>query len=231
MSTRKSRQIKPEAEKVEGFVLTKEKQSDRVVISPPNFKRVSFTIEGVEPLVQNKFSKKAQEQIEATQRAGSTARKGNKREAKDFEGNYKQAQHISADGWSGIPASSFRAGMVSACRTVNFKMTLAKLSIFVIADGVEEDGTPLVKITKGEPKMVIHPVRNDSGVIDLRARAMFDPGWRAKVMVEFDGDQFTPTDVANLIARMGLQVGLGEGRPDSKDSVGMGWGRFIIVNE
>jgi hypothetical protein len=41
-------------------------------------------------------------------------------------------------------------------------------------------------------------------------------------------DQFTHQDVANLMTRVGLQVGLGEGRPDSKNSAGMGWGLFQI---
>jgi hypothetical protein len=30
------------------------------------------------------------------------------------------------------------------------------------------------------------------------------------------------------MARVGLQVGIGEGRPDSKNSAGMGWGLFTI---
>jgi hypothetical protein len=43
-------------------------------------------------------------------------------------------------------------------------------------------------------------------------------------------DQFTPEDVANLMARVGMQVGIGEGRPDSKNSAGMGWGLFKIAD-
>lgn len=35
-------------------------------------------------------------------------------------------------------------------------------------------------------------------------------------------------DVANLMNRVGAQVGIGEGRPDSKNSAGMGWGLFSI---
>jgi len=34
--------------------------------------------------------------------------------------------------------------------------------------------------------------------------------------------------LTNLLARAGLQVGIGEGRPDSKNSAGMGWGLFQI---
>jgi hypothetical protein len=49
--------------------------------------------------------------------------------------------------------------------------------------------------------------------------------------VVYDADQFTLEDVSNLLARAGMQVGIGEGRPDSKMSAGMGWGTFRIAAE
>ena len=49
------------------------------------------------------------------------------------------------------------------------------------------------------------------------------------VRIRFDADQFTLTDVANLFARVGLCGGIGEGRPDSKTSAGIGYGLFEIV--
>jgi hypothetical protein len=39
----------------------------------------------------------------------------------------------------------------------------------------------------------------------------------------------TADDIVNLISRVGLQVGVGEGRPDSKQSAGLGFGLFQIV--
>jgi ribosomal protein S17 len=41
-------------------------------------------------------------------------------------------------------------------------------------------------------------------------------------------DQFKVQDVANLLSRVGEQVGICEGRPDSKNSAGMGWGTFQV---
>jgi hypothetical protein len=37
------------------------------------------------------------------------------------------------------------------------------------------------------------------------------------------------TDVTNLMQRVGQQVGIGEGRNDSKMSAGMGWGCFTLA--
>ena len=101
--------------------------------------------------------------------------------------------------------------------------------IFIEADGFDKDDqTPLVKITKGSPVYCEHYVRNETGVVDLRARPMWREGWEAIVRIRFDADQFTAEDIANLLSRTGLQVGIGEGRPDSKKSCGMGWGLFEL---
>lgn len=200
----------------------------QVSISAPNFVTAEFKIEGNAPYVQCKFSKKAREQMRATQEAGSTAKKGRKKEAKNFEQCYKDAMHVSTEGWHGIPATAFRMACIDACRMAGFQMTRAKCSIFVEPDGFDDEGTPLVKITKGKPQYHEGPVRVGQGVMDIRARPMWREGWQATVTVTFDGDQFTLADVSNLLMRAGMQVGVGEGRPFSKSSAGMGWGTFSV---
>lgn len=200
---------------------------DVITIAPPKFQVAAVRIVGTSPYVQHKFSKKAREMMEEKQRAGSQARKGRKRDPKDFEANYKEAIHVSRDGWYGIPAPAFRNAMISACRVVGFKMTMAKLSLFVEADGYDaDDGTPLVKI-KGEPKIYQSIGRNETGVADVRWRPMWET-WEATPRLRWDADQFSANDVLNLLARAGMQVGIGEGRPDSKNSNGLGWGLFEV---
>jgi hypothetical protein len=201
-----------------------------MVIAPPNFKIAEFKICGNAAYVQNKFSEKARVKIADAQKAGQAGRKGTKKDPKDFMAAYEGAKHVSSDGWCGIPAAAFRNALISACKMCGFAMTRAKMSVFIIADGLDDsDGTPLVKITKGKPEYSETPVRNDSGVCDLRPRPMWKPGWEAKVVTQFDADQFTLQDVSNLLVRAGIQVGVGEGRPDSKKSNGVGWGTFDVV--
>ena len=206
-----------------------EERPGRVSITPPNFQQATIEIVGVTPLVLHKFSQKVQAQIRETQEAGQQARKGKARAARDFEANFQAARHRSTKGWDGIPASAFRNALISACRTVGFKMTIAKMSVFVIADGYDDQGTGLVKITKGEPHMDVRPGRNANGGIDLRSRPMWAEGWRARPTFRWDADQFSATDLVNLLARAGMQVGVGEGRPDSKMSAGVGWGQFEVA--
>ncbi|MDQ5917087.1 MAG: hypothetical protein QG660_196 [Pseudomonadota bacterium] len=198
-----------------------------VAIKAPDFRVVEFKITGTAPYVQHKFSQKARNQIIATQQAGSTAKGKKAREPKDFEAVYAGAMHRSHEGWCGIPAGAFRNAMISACRTVGYKMTHAKLAAFVLADGFDvDDGTPLIRI-EGEPRQHVAHARNDNGSVDIRIRPMWEQ-WSALVRVRFDADMFTTQDVANLMMRVGMQVGLGEGRPDSKNSAGLGWGTFTI---
>ncbi len=200
-----------------------------VTIKAPKFEIAEFEIVGNAPYVQNAFPNKAKETMKAKQEAGPQAKKNKIRESKNFQECYEQAQHISKEGWNGMPAAGFRAAMISACRIVGFKMTLAKLGVFIEADGFDKiDGTPLVKIAHGKPHYTEHSVRLETGVTDIRARAMWDEGWKTLLRIRYDADMFSLDDISNLLMRVGLQVGIGEGRPDSKKSTGMGWGTFNI---
>jgi hypothetical protein len=118
--------------------------------------------------------------------------------------------------------------MISACRLVGFKMTLAKMSIFVESDGRdnEEPQIPLVRIY-GKAVKQEDMARVETGQPYVTVRAAYHD-WSAKVKIRWDADQFTLGDVTNLLSRVGVQVGLCEGRPDSKNSCGMGWGTFEI---
>lgn len=204
-----------------------------VTIPAPKFQTSVFVIEGTAPYVQHKFSQKAQMKIRATQEAGQKAKKGAAREPRNFAADYEASLYRAEPaGWHGLPAAAFRNAMISACRIVGFQMTRAKLGAFIEADGFDrEDHTPLIKITRGKPEHFEAMVRNDNGSADIRVRGMWAPGWQAKIRVRFDADMFSTSDIANLLMRVGQQVGIGEGRPDSKNSPGQGWGLFQIVNE
>jgi hypothetical protein len=199
-------------------------------ISPPNLRRVKLSIVGTAQYISNKFSGEARAMMAAKQAAGSQARKkGEARPGKDFNACYRGSMHTDSNGRPGIPASTFRKAMISACRLVGFKMTIAKLSIFIQADGVDaDDGTPLIFFTKGEPHRVDSFVRNETGVADIRPRAHWDVGWETSVVIEYDADTFSQSDVVNLLMRVGKQVGIGAGRPDSTNSAGIGCGTFNI---
>lgn len=208
---------------------TTARKEEVVVIQPPDFRVLQINIRGTSPLVINRFSAKAMAMMRETQEAGSTAKSRKKREPKNFTALYEEAKHRSYEGWEGIHAAAFRNGAISACRACGYVMTKAKLAIFVQQDGFDVvDGAPLVRLTEGEAEEWVAPTRNATGVVDLRSRPMYRD-WGAALRIRYDAGMLTQSDVVNLIARVGLQVGIGEGRPDSKASPGLGFGLFEVV--
>lgn len=202
--------------------------NDRVTITAPKIVTAQFNIAGTAPLVQARFSAKAKQML-MSKMSDPTSAKGKKvRDARDFDRDCRDAMHITTEGRQGIPAAAFRNAMISACRLIGFKMTLAKLSVFIEADGFDAvDGIPLVHFDGSWERLDMH-TRNATGVVDVRVRPMWR-SWNATVRVKFDADQFNLSDVSNLLLRAGTQVGIGEGRPDSKSSAGLGYGTFRIT--
>ena len=204
-------------------MITKE---ETAVISAPKFGVTDFIITGAAPLVVERFSKKAE--LMAKMAEGKSASSKKNRDARDYEKEAEEARYRAMDGWEGMNAAAFRAAMISACRLVGFKMTLAKLSTFIEADGFDkQDGVPLVRIYGKSETYTAH-TRNATGVVDVRSRPMYRD-WAARLRIRYDMDQFKMVDVLNLVARVGMQVGVGAGRPDSKASAGCGFGLFSVV--
>ena len=203
---------------------------EKVTIKPPKIRTMELIIKGTSPLMMLRFSQKAKNKMIATQEAGSQSKSRKDRVARDFEDDFKQASYKLPDGSYGIPAVSFRHALVSSCRLVGFKMTIAKMSFWLVPDGYDkDDGQPLVRINSdAEPEMTIMPVRNQTGVMDLRSRPMWR-NWSCKLRIQFDEDQFSASDLVNLLMRAGVQNGIGEGRLNSKASVGAGYGAFEVI--
>jgi hypothetical protein len=200
------------------------------VIVPANIVSTVIKIVGTAPFVQNKFSQKSKEKMMGDMATKSVDKKAKSaRPPRNYDDDFIACQHKSVAGWNGIPAAALRAAMIDACRTVNLPMTKAKMSVFVVPDGFdEEDGTPLVRLhSDTPPERSEQHVRNDNGGADIRIRAMWRK-WSADVPLEFDADMISGDSVINLLDRAGRQVGIGEGRPFSKSSVGQGWGTFTV---
>lgn len=200
----------------------------RITVKPLRQRQASFRLVGTSPLMVLRFSVKRKRKMMDTHEAGSQARSKKIREARNFEADFEESKYKLPDGSCGLNAAGLRRGLIEVCRLAGFKMIMAKMSVFVEADGYDDDdNTPLIRI-QGTPEMSVMPVRNASGVIDLRSR----PVWREwkidPVRIRWDLDQFSATDIFHLLQRVGAQNGLGEGRPNGKESAGMGFGLFDV---
>jgi len=199
-----------------------------IQIKPPKFQKAKIRIRGDVPMLSNAMSSEARAKMKASQEEGTRARKMKRsRDPKDFHAQFRGSLHISREGWYGLPCSSFRNAMIDACRTVDFAMTRAKYFIFVEADGYDaNDGTPLVKIN-GEPVPDERIGKLASGASDILVRGRFDEWW-ADVTIKWDADSLSANDIVNLLARAGVHCGVGAGRPNSKNSAGIGMGTFMV---
>lgn len=201
-----------------------------VTIKAPNFQTAVFKIKGTAPLVIHRFSAKTKEQMRLKMETGKAAGSRKDREAKSTDSLYEDSRYRSVEGWDGFNAAAIRLAMIDACRLVGFKMNYAKMSVFVDKDGVDaiEPQVPLVRII-GTPRKQEDMARVETGQPYVTVRAAYHD-WSAEVRIKWDADQFTLQDVSNLLSRAGMQVGIGEGRPYSKNSAGMGWGTFELAS-
>jgi len=201
---------------------------EAIIITKPNFVTATIGVESTAPFVFNKFSARSQTLMIEKQEAGQQAKNRRKRDPKDFDKIWRETVHYSEEGWHGFPAASIRNALIEACKCVGFKMTIAKLSVFIEADGYDQtDGQPLVRMHGDAPERFDCPVRIAMGSTDIATRGRVKR-WSAQIRVRWDADQFSATDVMNLLARAGEQVGIGAGRPSSRTSTGMGWGTFRL---
>lgn len=201
---------------------------EKIVITPPDMRVVFFKITGIRPYAQQRFSYEAMRAMIETQEAGSTNQKGKKRDPKDFDKLFKSSIHRDKEGKCGIPCMAVVKSIVSACKLVGFYMTVAKISISPIPDSYDAvDGVGLFLLSS-EPSRRDMGVTLPNGKMDIAPKPVWAPGWTARVGLEYDAGQFTASDLYNLMLRAGLQCGIGAGRPDSKKSAGIDYGRFSV---
>ena len=125
----------------------------------------------------------------------------------------------------GIPAIAFKQAMVNGCRVVDgLSMSEARQMFFVL--GCADDREHVEIESDHEPTMREDPVRNASGVADLRYRA-FWPEWEAELSIEYMSGALTVKQVVNLVNVAGWSAGVCEMRPQQK--IGGTFGRFQVV--
>lgn len=203
-----------------------------VKVDKPQMQVATFRIRGTAPLVVHRFSHKKKMEMLTKMEKGSAgeAKKKKVHAALDKEREFNDARYISPDGWDGFNVAAIRNALIDVCRVCDIKMTLAKMSVFVEPDGrdAKEPQYGLVRILNSKPRLQEDVARVETGQPYVTIRPAYDD-WEADLKIKFDTRQFSLDDIGNLLTRVGLQVGLCEGRPFSKNSAGMGWGTFELV--
>lgn len=178
-----------------------------------NIQTIHLALIGDSPLIVHAWSEKAKKAMLDKQ----MKRAAKAKEAKDPEADIEACYYRFADGRFGFPTVGLKAAMVSACRFVDAKMTVARGAFHIDGELLEIIGTP-------RPREDM--VRVGMGTADIRYRPEF-PDWRMPVAIKFNAAVISAEQVANLLNVAGFGVGIGEWRPERNGS----FGRFHVALE
>lgn len=179
-------------------------------------------IEGTAPLIVNRFSAKAR-QLMLDKQMGKT----NIREHKDPEACYEGSLYRLPGDRFGFPATAFKGAIVDAARYFkSSKLTMTALKQMIFIRG---EGSDMLVPIDGIPKMREDPVRNATGVADIRFRGEFWP-WRVTLEIVYVRHMMNVESVVALVDAAGMG-GVGEWRPASKESKTGMYGTFQVVGD
>lgn len=179
-------------------------------ITIPQMKRdqILVRIKGLTPLLTNRFSEKAIEDIERTQSHGPKGAK----EPRDPQADFAAACHVIAPGLYGFPSAGIKKALVAAgFRFADEKGTVLR--------GIINIPQNIIPIEAPEPTMRTDPVRLANGKFTIAYRPEFFP-WEMNVPVDFNSAMIGGAQILNLFQIAGFSVGIGSWRPECNGTCG-----------
>lgn len=182
-------------------------------------------IQGLSPLIVNRWTEKARQMMLEAQQ--TKARK--QKDPKDPEALFEASKYKLEDGRDGIPSVAFKAAIVNAASLFGKSVTKvgAKQSLFVAGDGLDDRGDMLVALEYKECIRREDTPRNANGNPDLRYRAQYN-GWGATLSVVYVESVWDLNSVIAMVDAAGLG-GVGEWRPSAPKSYTGSYGTFEVV--
>jgi hypothetical protein len=186
---------------------------------------MEVTLIGDSPLIVHAWSHKAKREMLDKQ---TKAAKG-AREAKDPRADFVASMYRLADGGHGFPSVAFKNSAVTAGTSVSGITKMAARQAFhILGDDADISGAfegsksrvNLVRIEGSQPQMREDMVKVGMGTADLRYRAEY-PTWHTRILVRFNENVLSPSQILNLLNTAGFAVGVGEWRPEKDGQYGM----------
>lgn len=180
---------------------------------------IKCAIEGVSPLLMNRFTEAAQEKVSAATTASFQGKKGTPREQAEPK-LYRRE-----DGKPFIPAANLLAAIVQAgsfIKSGKSKLTTMKSSLVPAGVGISE----VELLLTGAPwevdsRAVVIPA---TGGRVMCHRPRFD-AWKLACTLEIDDELFSDALVRELLDLAGKRIGLGDFRPARRGP----FGRFKVT--
>lgn len=195
-------------EKMAGAAAELGTAATKIVIAPPKRFVLALEVTGTAPLIQNKFSQKAIEEM-LRKHMGITVQREKKRPREIIE----NATIRNVAGRVCIPPTAFKKAMLTAAGGLkSLKKTQLRTQLFVLGQSI-----PITHEGDMVPRMDMVKTSGMSRTPDVRFRPQFD-GWKARLRIEFD-DVLSANTVVDLLSRAG-SVGAGEWRPERDGTFG-----------
>lgn len=186
-----------------------------LVLTPMKYKTAVVTIEGVTPLMSNKFSEKSMDEIEAKQ-LGKVVKIGAKGKApRDPQEEFESSIHMTHDGKPGFPSIAIKESLViTAGRLTGAVMTHLRASFNIPIEilGIAGDYPVMDRrigyIKSGMGKKTAMPVyraKYENWSIDVPIRYL------ENVSIEL---------ITNFLNMAGEATGIGSFRPENKGPFG-----------
>ena len=180
---------------------TKESKIE-IKLEPINVKKIKVKIKGKTPLLMDRFTEGAQEQILAKQ---TGLAKGNKKKVRDTKEEVRDAIHITSNGKIGFPVGGFKAGMMDCTSFVGDKFFSKKLIQGAIKILNAIDGLIPINFKKQDVlRHVINP--------NVKFTPQFH-NWNCELEIQYDANNISATDIITLLNYAGFYVGIGMWRP------------------
>lgn len=198
--------------------MTKTKQPKVVTINSLQVQRMHVAIVGISSLIVNRFSQKALGDIANKQ--NKTGENVKSRAARNPVADYEGCFYTGPKNELLFPTAPFKASLLSAAdKDMGLPKTKVGKACFIYGDRIRIYGTP---------QPLTSPCRLKSGTFSINYRPEF-PEWA----MEFDVDFRAPLNeeqILNLFAMAGWSCGIGDWRPDSRESKTGTHGRYRLCN-
>lgn len=186
---------------------------------------MEVAVVGDSPLIVHAWSAKAKkEMLDKQMKKAKPAR-----EAKDPVADFEASMYRLADGGYGFPSVAFKNAAVTAGTSVaGLTKIQARQAFHILGEDADIEGAfegskarvNLVRIEGGTPGMREDMVRVGMGTADLRYRPEF-LDWHAKLLVRYNANVLSESQILNLLNVAGFAVGVGEWRPEKDGQYGM----------
>lgn len=204
---------------------TAKKENTTIELPRLDVQMMEVTLIGDTPLIVHAWSKKAKEEMLGKQTKAAKGARAAKNPMEDF----KASLYRMPDGSYGFPSVAFKNAAVTACTSVAGVTKVAARQAFqVLGEDVDVEGVfkgsksrvNLAKIEGGAPSMREDMVKVGMEKADLRYRGEFWP-WFTKILVRFNANVLSPSQILNILNTGGFAVGIGEWRPERDGQSGL----------